>query len=128
MARRRYKPRARRRFNLDWKVFWFLLLLILAALGSIQQFVDFISIGVIWLILGILGAIVALLDVRKREEYSFLLGTIGLMIIIMAFTVIPKFTEATGILGNFLINLGIGFGSAGLVVALALIARVGLNK
>jgi hypothetical protein len=125
MAKRR---RAKKSFKIEWKVFWFLLLLIFAALGSIEQFVSFISIGVVWLVLGILGAIVALLDVRKREEYSFLLGTIGLMIIIMAFTVIPKFAQATGVLGDFLINLGIGFGSAGLVVALSLIARVGLRR
>ena len=126
MARKR--RRAAKRKNWNWKTFWFLLLLIFAALGSVDLFVNYVSIGVVWLVLGILGAIVALLDVGRREEYSFLLGTIGLMIIIMAFTTIPKFTQATGVLGDFLINLGVGFGSAGLVVALSLIARVGLKK
>ncbi len=122
------KKKAKIKMRFDWKVFWFLLLLVFAALGTIPQFTNYISIGVVWLVLGILGAIVALLDVRRREEYSFLLGTIGLMIIVVAFTVIPEFAAATGVLGDFLINLGIGFGSAGLVVALSLIARIGLRK
>jgi len=113
---------------LDFKTAWFLLLLILAALGSVTQFVEFISIGVFWLILGILGAIVALIDVRKNEEQAFLLGIIGLMIITTALSIIPNFSQITGALGNFLINLSVGFGLAGLVVALSLIARIGLNK
>ena len=129
MARRRAR-RARRvkKSILDFKTAWFLFLLIFAAFGSIPEFVAFLSIELVWLILGLLGAVVALIDVRRSEEQAFLLGTIGLMIIIVALTVIPNFIQVTGILGDFLVNLGVGFGSAGLVVALSLIARIGLNK
>ena len=126
--RRRVRRERRTGRGIDFKTIWFLLLLIFAALGAVPEFSAFISVEVVWLILGLLGAIVALIDVRRREEQAFLLGVIGLMIIIVALTVIPNFSQVTGILGNFLTNLGIGFGSAGLVVALSLIARIGLNK
>ncbi len=102
---------------------WFLAILILSAIGSSPRMVN---IQILWLLLMVCGAIVAIYNIRKQEEISFLIASATLLVIVIcmqttAFTIMP-------IVDMFVFNLGIAFGTAAFVVALALIAKLGLEK
>ena len=102
---------------------WFLAILFLAAMGASPRL---INIQIIWLLLMVCGAIVAIYNIRKQEEISFLIASVTLITIVIcmqvsSFTILP-------IVDMFIFNLGIAFGTAAFVVALALIAKLGLDK
>ena len=116
-------PKAKKKYTIGTA--WFLAILIISFIGIVIQ----VNKTIIWLILGICGAIVAYKNIQKREENSFLIGTSALLIVIMMFLLIPQFYKISwSLAGDFLINLAIGFGVAGFVVALGLISRLGLEK
>jgi len=102
---------------------WFLVLLVFAVLGSIPQVTNVVGTWIFWLVLGISGAVVALLNIKVKEELTFIVGTTAVMIIVTAFLLVPRLYDVLGSLGAFLVNLGVGFGLAGLVVALSMIAK-----
>lgn len=103
----------------------FLAILIISMLGSVIS----IHTTILWLVLAICGAIVAIQNIQIKEENSFLIGTIALIVVITAILIIPEFSSVSiSPIGSFLINLVVGFGVAGFVVALGLISRLGLEK
>jgi hypothetical protein len=106
---------------------FFLILLLVAIVGALPTVSDYYQI--VWLILGIAGAIVAILNIQVREEVSFLIATTALLVIVIAFLAVPSVKYVMEpIIGTFLTNLAIGFGVAGFVVAIGLIAKLGLEK
>ena len=115
-------PKAKKKYTTG--TVWFLAILIISVIG-----IGIANKTIIWLILGICGAIVAYKNIQNKEENSFLIGTSALLIVIMMFLLIPQFYKISwSLAGDFLINLAIGFGVAGFVVALGLISRLGLEK
>jgi len=102
----------------------FLAILIISILGSVIS-----NTTILWLILAICGAIVAIQNIQIKEENSFLIGTGTLIIVITAILIIPEFGSVSmSPIGSFLVNLVVGFGVAGFVVALGLISRLGLER
>jgi hypothetical protein len=84
---------------------------------------------IIWLLLGICGAIVAIQNIQIKEENSFLISTTTLVVILTAFLLIPELEPvSSSAIGTLFVNLIVGFGSAGFIVALGLISRLGLEK
>ena len=84
---------------------------------------------VLFLILGICGAMVAIYNIRFEEEASFLLATSALFITVIVWNI----AEIFGVIGSlefvaFLFNLVIGFGVSALIVALALIFKLAIDK
>lgn len=103
----------------------FLAILIISVLGSVIP----IHTTILWLILAICGAIVAIQNIQIKEENSFLIGTATLIVVIIAILIIPEFGSVSlSPIGSFLVNLVVGFGVAGFVVALGLISRLGLER
>lgn len=105
---------------------FFLILLLIAIVGALPTVSNYYQI--MWLILGIAGAIVAILNIQVREEVSFLIATTSLLVIIIAFLAVPSLSGIGLIIKDFLTNLAVGFGVAGFVVAVGLIAKLGLEK
>lgn len=109
----------------DLATIFFLGIIIIAVIGAALP----INRGIIWLVLGVCGAIVAIQNIQIREENSFLIGTATLVIVLTAFLLIPEFgTISNSPIGTLLVNLIVGFGIAGFIVALGLISRLGLEK
>ena len=109
----------------DLATIFFIGIILISVIGAIVP----INQMILWLILGICGAIVAIQNIQVREENSFLIGTIGVVVTLTAFLVIPEFRYAlSSQIGTFLFNLLVGFGVAGLIVALGLVSRLGLEK
>jgi len=109
----------------DLATIFFVGIIIIAIIGAALP----MNRTIFWLMLGICGAIVAVQNIQVKEENSFLIATSALIIILMAFLLIPE----TGSMfyspiGTLFINLIIGFGIAGFIVALGLISRLGLEK
>jgi len=109
----------------DLATIFFVGIIIIAIIGAALP----MNRTIVWLMLGICGAIVAVQNIQVKEENSFLIATSALIIILMAFLLIPE----TGSMfyspiGTLFINLIIGFGIAGFIVALGLISRLGLEK
>jgi len=102
---------------------WFLAILFLSAIGASPRL---INIQIIWLLLMVCGAIVAIYNIRKQEEIPFLIASVTLIVIVICMQV-SSFTVLS-IIDMFVFNLGIAFGTAAFVVALALIAKLGLDK
>jgi len=80
-------------------------------------------------ILGICGAMVAIYNIRFEEEASFLLATSALFITVIVWNI----AEIFGVIGSlefvaFLFNLVIGLGVSTLIVALALIFKLAIDK
>ncbi|NOZ81940.1 MAG: hypothetical protein GXO63_02200 [Candidatus Micrarchaeota archaeon] len=77
------------------------------------------------LIIGILGAAVGIFNITAKEERGFLLAITTLNIIILAWNellILPLVLE------RFLSYLVVGFGAAGLIIALAVIIRLGFER
>lgn len=109
----------------DLATIFFVGIIIIAIIGAALP----MNRAIVWLMLGICGAIVAVQNIQVKEENSFLIATSALIIILMAFLLIPE----TGSMfyspiGTLFVNLIIGFGIAGFIVALGLISRLGLEK
>jgi predicted nucleic acid-binding Zn ribbon protein len=115
-------PKAKKK-KYNAESFWFLAIIIVSVIG-----VTLTSKAVVWSILGICGAVVAYKNIKKKEENCFLIGTSALLIVIMMFLLVPEFySSSLTLLKSFLVNLGVGLGVASFVVALGLIARLGLD-
>ena len=111
--------------NYDMATVFFVGIIVVSAVGAFVQGLQ----GLVWLVVGICGAMVAIQNIQIKEENSFLLGTIALVTILTAFLVIPEFRfTLSSEIGTFFFNLIVGFGVAGFIVALGLIARLGLKK
>jgi hypothetical protein len=109
----------------DLATIFFLGIILVSIVGAIIPFNQ----TIVWLVLGICGAIVAIQNIQIKEETSFLIGVIGLITVLSAFLLIPELRYALrSSVGTFLLNLVIGFGVSGFVVALGLISRLGLEK
>ncbi len=74
------------------------------------------------LILAILGVIVAVLNVAVKEEINFLIAVTSLNVILVSWYMLLGLPE---IAKTFLTNLAVAFGTAGLVIALAVIIQLG---
>lgn len=104
----------------------FLGIIVFSVIGAFPLFIDQ---TIVWMIVGICGALVAIENIKRNEENSFLIGTTGLLVIVIAMLTIPHFSSVlSNELMRFLVNLAFAFGIAGFVVALGLITRLGLEK
>lgn len=103
---------------------WFLAIIVLALIGSSSRLV---GADILWLLLGIFGAIVAIQNIRKKEEMKFIAASSAFLIIVIYMQVTPTFLSMSYI-NNFVLNLGVGFGTALFVVALALVTKLCLDK
>jgi len=114
-----------KKMKYDLATIFFLGIIIVSIIGAALPIIK----GIIWLILGVCGAIVAIQNIQIKEENSFLIGTIALVAVLTAFLLIPELRYAlSSPVGTFLLNLIVGFGIAGFIVALGLIARLGLER
>jgi hypothetical protein len=108
----------------DMATVFFLGIILVSIAGALFQFNKVI----IWLVVGICGAMMATQNIRIKEENSFLIGTTALLVLMTAFLVIPEFRYEIASISTLLMNLIVGFGVAGFIVALGLISRLGLEK
>lgn len=109
----------------DLATAFFVGIVVISIIGTVAP----INIGIIWLVLAICGAIVAIQNIQIKEENSFLIGTATLVIILTAFLLVPEFGAVSDSpIGLLFVNLMVGFGIAGFIVALGLIARLGLER
>jgi hypothetical protein len=109
----------------DLATIFFVGIIVIAIIGATLP----INTGIIWLMLGICGAIVAVQNIQIKEENSFLIATTALVIILTAFLLIPDFGFTFySPIGTLFVNLIVGFGVAGFIVALGLVSRLGLEK
>ena len=76
------------------------------------------------LLLGLFGAILAIINIQREEETRFLISVIGLVVVTTVLLLINLPTEAS----MFLVNLSVGFGIAGFIVALGNIVKLGWGK
>jgi hypothetical protein len=123
MPRRTRKTRRAKKkpFKANQGTIWFLAILVVSAFAAVYP----IDPTVIMLLLGIFGAIVALLNITAKEELNYLVGVTALVVLILAWRasiLLPS------MLDSFLHYLTVGFGVAGFVLALALLAKLGLDK
>jgi|YNPNPStandDraft_1061719.scaffolds.fasta_scaffold243118_1 hypothetical protein len=103
---------------------WFVALIILAIVGAIAP--GQVPKEILYLILGVCGAMIAIDNIRIDEESSFLIAVTGLIIICISwFSAIPTMNE---MLKDFLLNLCIGFGVAGFIVAVSAIYKLGIER
>ena len=102
---------------------WFLAIIVLGLIGS---FPSMLNREILWLLLMVCGAIVAMHNVRKDEELTFLVATTSLLVILVCMKVAA--VSIVPFVDLFVYNIAIGFGTAAFVVALALIAKLGLEK
>ena len=109
----------------DMATIFFIGIILFSIIGAVLS----INREIIWLIIGICGAIVAIQNIQKKEEISFLAGTTTLIVVLTAFLLIPEFSIiANSPIGTLFVDLIIGFGVAGFIVALGLISRLGLER
>lgn len=106
---------------------WFLAILLIAAIGAVVQ--ASVSLTIFWLILAICGAMVAIYNIRFDEENSFLIAVAGLFIVLISWSLTGVFSQLQNeMLFNFLINLMVGLGVAGFIVAVASIFKIAIDK
>ncbi|HIQ49953.1 MAG TPA: hypothetical protein EYH56_02030 [Nanoarchaeota archaeon] len=74
------------------------------------------------LLLAILGVIVAIFNITTQQEINFLIAVTALNVILISWHQLLGLPEMAK---TFLTNLAIAFGAAGLVIALAVIIRLG---
>jgi len=109
----------------DLATIFFIGIIVISIIGTILP----INRGIIWLVLGVCGAIVAIQNIQIKEENSFLVSTSALIIVLTAFLLVPEFSAISNSpIGTLFVNLIVGFGIAGFIVALGLISRLGLEK
>lgn len=104
---------------------WFLAILVISILAAF--FTATIPENILYLILGICGAMVAAYNITLKEENQFLIASTALVLISSIFVsgmaaVIPD------VLGEFLLNLIIGIGIAGFIVAISLVFKIAIDK
>ncbi|MBU5557647.1 MAG: hypothetical protein QW751_01500 [Candidatus Aenigmatarchaeota archaeon] len=118
-------PKTRRTpFKLEAGTGWFLAILLISAAAALWNF----DMALTVLMLGICGAAVAILNIRVEEERDLLIGVTALTVILFAMTSITELATLSAPAKAFFINLLVAFGITGFIVALSLIAKVGLRK
>ncbi len=106
---------------------WFLAILLIAAIAAVMQ--GAVSENIIWLVLAICGAMVAVYNIRLDEENSFLVSIAALFIVLISWSLTGIFGQLQNeMLFNFLINLMVGLGVAGFIVAIASIFKIAIEK
>lgn len=121
-------PKAKARpFKLEAGTAWFLAILLISAVSALMD-LQMNYLAYTALVLGICGASVAILNIRVDEERDFLIGVTALIIVLFAMNSIGGAVGFPSAVGIFFINLLMGFGVAGFIVALSLIAKVGLRR
>ena len=109
----------------DLATIFFVGIVVIAIIGAVLP----INRGIIWLLLGICGAIVAIQNIQIKEENSFLIATSTLIIILTAILLIPGLSSIVNYpIDVLFVNLIVGFGVAGFIVAFGLMSRLGLEK
>jgi len=117
--------KSKARAGYDMATIFFAGIIILSAIGAIAP----VQAGIMWLVVAICGAVVAIQNIRISEENSFLLGVIALVAVLTAMLTVPDISLAMGqTLGSFFLNMIVGFGVSGLIVALGLLSRLGIKK
>ncbi|MFQ6020691.1 MAG: hypothetical protein ACE5J4_01560 [Candidatus Aenigmatarchaeota archaeon] len=107
---------------------WFIAILIIAVIGATETLAPYTN--YVWLILGISGAAIAILNIQVKEEISFLIGSTALIVLIIAFLLVPTISDLTVSifeLKTFLINLVVSIGIASFIISLAMIAKIGIE-
>jgi len=117
----------KKKFKLELGTGFFLAILLISAVAAWAD-PEMLYISTTMPVLGICGAIVAMLNIRVSEERDFLIGTTALIIVLFAMNSIAGLVALPTEVRIFIINLMMGFGIAGFIVALSLIAKVGLKK
>ena len=117
----------KKKFKLELGTGFFLAILLISAVAAWAD-PEMLYISTTMLVLGICGAIVAMLNIRVSEERDFLIGVTALIIVLFAMNSIAGLVALPTEVRIFIINLMMGFGIAGFIVALSLIAKVGLKK
>jgi len=117
----------KKKFKLELGTGFFLAILLISAVAAWMD-PEMLYISTTMLVLGICGAIVAMLNIRVSEERDFLIGVTALIIVLFAMNSIAGLVALPTEVRIFIINLMMGFGIAGFIVALSLIAKVGLKK
>jgi len=116
---------AAKKHKYDMATIFFVGIVVISIIGAALP----INRGIVWLILGVCGAMVAIQNIQVKEENSFLTSTATLIVILTAFLLIPEFSAISdSVIGTFFVNLLIGFGIAGFIVALGLMSRLGLER
>jgi hypothetical protein len=73
-----------------------------------------------YLLLALLGAYMALRNVQVGEETEYITGVVGLVLVdFVLAALVPD------LLARFLTNLTVGFGAAGMLIALGLLVKLG---
>lgn len=117
--------RASKKHKYDLATIFFVGIILVSIIGSVLP----INRGIIWLIIGICGALVAMQNIQIKEENSFLVSTSALVIIMTAFLLIPEFSViSNSAIGTLFVNMIVGFGIAGFIVAIGLMSRLGLER
>lgn len=119
--KRAFRPARKQAFRANQGTIWFLGILIVSAVAVFSD----IEPTTAALVLGIFGAIVAILNITAEEETKYLVATTALIVIIMTWR---AYMNLPDVLSLFLHYLVIGFSVSGFVVALALIAKLGLTR
>jgi len=122
MAKRR--KHAVRKNHFSSATGWFAAILIIAAVASFIKLDSMMEMYVTY-ILAIAGAIVAMINIRIAEEKMFLISVAALVIINMGLVGMGFITNS--MLEAFLGYLSLAFGVAGFIVALAVIAKLGID-
>ncbi len=122
MARKKKNSKA---INVNAGTAWFLATIVVSLVAAFVA-VDAL---ILFLVLGICGAMVAIYNIRFEEEASFLLAVSSLFITVIVWNI----AEIFGVIGSlefvaFLFNLVIGLGVSAIIVALALIFKLAIDK
>jgi len=105
---------------------WFLAILLVSLVAAVVQ-TDMSNI--VWLVLAICGAMVAIYNIRFDEEHSFLIAVGCLFIVLISWSLTGIFGQLENdMLFDFLINLMVGLGVAGFIVAIAAIFKIAIDK
>lgn len=99
----------------------FLAIFVIAYLMAAYPITDISAI----LLLAILGAVVGIFNITGKEEMNFLIAITALNVIIVTWI---STVSMVVMLKDFLSYLAVGFGVAGLIIALAVVIRLGSTK
>ena len=109
-------------FRANQGTVWFLAIVILSAFGAVYP----VYAIELTMIVAICGAIVAIMNITKVEETKYVIATTALVVIVTSWSLMGFLTN--NMLDIFLSNLVVGFGVAGFILALSLIAKIGLYR
>lgn len=116
----------KKKFKLNAGAIWFLAILVVSIVAAFQTI---LTTTVVWLILGICGAMVAIYKIKIAEEKSFLIAVTALYVMVVSWFIITIISTAIPlVVYSILVNLLIGLGAAGFIVAFGFIFRIAIEK